>query len=220
MELLRKAAEQGDADAQYRLAVWYEQSENAELEAEECIRSIRPFVERAYYCPERDIDYTVGPKESEGYIVPNLEQAFYWFHRAAEQEHADAQYQLGKFYCHGVGVPQNHNRAFLWWGKAAKQGNCKAQNGLGFLYCYAYSDFVFAKDLKQAEFWWNKAAEQGLISAQCNLGSYYSESTEKVQFFKDQNEKCLRFITFLSTNRLNKAMIGRKRRVKRLFLRY
>ena len=146
MELLRKAAEQGDADAQYRLAVWYEQSENAELEAGECIRSIRPFVERAYYCPERDIDYTVGPKESEGYIVPNLEQAFYWFHRAAEQEHADAQYQLGKFYCHGVGVPQNHNSAFLWWGKAAKQGNCKAQNGLGFLYCYAYSDFVFAKD--------------------------------------------------------------------------
>ena len=46
------------------------------------------------------------------------------------------------------------------------------------------------------------------------------ESTEKVLFFKDQNEKCLRFITFLSTNRLNKAMIGRKRRVKRLFLRY
>ena len=43
------------------------------------------------------------------------------------------------------------------------------------------------------------------------------ESTEKVLFFKDQNEKCLRFITFLSTNRLNKAMIGRKRRVKRQF---
>ena len=40
------------------------------------------------------------------------------------------------------------------------------------------------------------------------------ESTEKVQFFKDQNEKCLRFITFLSTNRLNKAMIDRKRRGK------
>mgnify|MGYP006986467723 CR=1 FL=1 len=53
-----------------------------------------------------------------------------------------------------------------------------------------------------------------------NVGTCLSESTEKVQFFKDQNEKCLRFITFLSTNRLNKAMIGRKRRVKRLFLRY
>ena len=54
-----------------------------------------------------------------------------------------------------------------------------------------------------------------------NNGRTWSiESTEKVQFFKDQNEKCLRFITFLSTNRLNKAMIGRKRRVKRQFLRY
>ena len=54
----------------------------------------------------------------------------------------------------------------------------------------------------------------------CMVGTRHFESTEKVQFFKDQNEKCLRFITFLSTNRLNKAMIGRKRRVKRLFLRY
>ena len=54
----------------------------------------------------------------------------------------------------------------------------------------------------------------------CMVGTRYFESTEKVQFFKDQNENCLRFITFLSTNRLNKAMIGRKRRVKRLFLRY
>ena len=54
----------------------------------------------------------------------------------------------------------------------------------------------------------------------CMVGTRYFESTEKVLFFKDQNEKCLRFIIFLSTNRLNMAMIGRKRRVKRLFLRY
>ena len=58
------------------------------------------------------------------------------------------------------------------------------------------------------------------VSLDSVVGTYCGESTEKVQFFKDQNEKCLRFITFLSTNRLNKAMIGRKRRVKRLFLRY
>ena len=43
---------------------------------------------------------------------------------------------------------------------------------------------------------------------QYNVGTCLGESTEKVLFFKDQNEKYLRFITFLSTNRLNKAMIG------------
>ena len=61
-----------------------------------------------------------------------------------------------------------------------------------------------------------------LFNAEVCFGSglVYDESTEKVLFFKDQNEKCLRFITFLCTNRLNTAMIGRKRRVKRLFLRY
>ena len=46
------------------------------------------------------------------------------------------------------------------------------------------------------------------------------EGTEKVPIFKDQNGKCLRFITSPSTNRLSKAMLDRKRRVKLRFLRH
>ena len=65
-----------------------------------------------------------------------------------------------------------------------------------------------------------KAYTQGVDTMLIVSKHAEGESTEKVQFFKEQNEKCLRFITFLSTNRLNKAMISRKRRVKRLFLRY
>ena len=60
----------------------------------------------------------------------------------------------------------------------------------------------------------------GIIKMKEDSKMLGEESTEKVLFFNDQNEKCLRFITFRSTNRLNKAMTGRKRRVKRLFLRY
>ena len=37
----------------------------------------------------------------------------------------------------------------------------------------------------------------------------YREGTEKVPFFYDQNGKCLRFVTSLSANRLNKAKIDR-----------
>ena len=37
-----------------------------------------------------------------------------------------------------------------------------------------------------------------------------TEGTEKVPFFYDQNGKCLRFVTSLSANRLNKAKIDRK----------
>ena len=46
------------------------------------------------------------------------------------------------------------------------------------------------------------------------------EGTEKVPIFNDQNGKCLRFITSPSTNRLSKAMLDRKRRVKLRFLRH
>ena len=46
------------------------------------------------------------------------------------------------------------------------------------------------------------------------------EGTEKVPIFKDQNGKCLRFITSPSTNRLSLAMLDRQRRVKLLFLRH
>lgn len=48
----------------------------------------------------------------------------------------------------------------------------------------------------------------------------YIEGTEKVSIFKDQNGKCLRFITSPSTDRLSKAMLDRKRRVKLRFLRH
>ena len=55
----------------------------------------------------------------------------------------------------------------------------------------------------------------------CNRNSYRAaaadgwplpgppEGTEKVPFFYDQNGKCLRFVTSLSANRLNKAKIDR-----------
>ena len=42
------------------------------------------------------------------------------------------------------------------------------------------------------------------------LRPLFIEGTEKVPFFYDQNGKCLRFVTSLSANRLNKAKIDRK----------
>ena len=44
----------------------------------------------------------------------------------------------------------------------------------------------------------------------CGALFFYKEGTEKVPFFYDQNGKCLRFVTSLSANHLNKAKIDRK----------
>ena len=46
-----------------------------------------------------------------------------WFRKAAEQNHAKAQYNIGFMYEHGQGVPQNYHGAMNWYRKAADQGD-------------------------------------------------------------------------------------------------
>ena len=57
-----------------------------------------------------------------------------WFEKAAEQGHADAQYNTGMIYAVGALVPQDLPRAAKWLDKSANQGNAAAQSSLGFLY--------------------------------------------------------------------------------------
>ena len=42
-------------------------------------------------------------------------QAFHWFIRAAEQDHAGAQASLGEMYKHGWGVEQDETMAQYWF---------------------------------------------------------------------------------------------------------
>jgi hypothetical protein len=48
----------------------------------------------------------------------------------AEQGDANAQYNLGKLYYHGWGVPQDYAQARDWWLKASAQGHLDAKNNL------------------------------------------------------------------------------------------
>ena len=57
----------------------------------------------------------------------NDTDAFKWFHRAAVQGYAEAQYYLGVTYANGHGVIQNYADAFKWFRKAAEQGHADAQ---------------------------------------------------------------------------------------------
>ena len=47
---------------------------------------------------------------------------------AAEQGVARAQYNLGRMYHQGLGVPQNYVYAHMWWHIAASSGNTWASN--------------------------------------------------------------------------------------------
>ena len=98
-------------------------------------------------------------------------QAVALYRKAADQGHADAQFNLGYAYAYGQGVPQDYAQAVAWYRKAADQGNAHAQNNLG--HAYRNGQGV-PQDYGEAVAWYRKAAEQGNQFAQFNLGYAYN----------------------------------------------
>ena len=52
----------------------------------------------------------------------------------AKKGDAEAQFNLGKMYANGQGVPQDYREAVKWFRLAADQGMAGAQNALGGMY--------------------------------------------------------------------------------------
>ena len=100
-------------------------------------------------------------------VIQNDEKAVEWYQKAAEQEHAIAQYDLSWMYQHGRGVSPNSSEAFKWCRKAAEQGYADAQNTLGWRFQYVRG--VNVQNYVEAIRWYRKAAEQGHADAQGRL---------------------------------------------------
>jgi TPR repeat protein len=88
----------------------------------------------------------------------------------AEQGDAKGQYELGRMYYQGKGVPQDYVEALRWYRKAADQGNAKAQYGLAYIY---HEGKGVPRDPLVALDWFRKAADQGYARAQYALGYTY-----------------------------------------------
>ena len=98
-------------------------------------------------------------------------EAVKWLRKAAEQNDAAAQYNLGVCYYDGDGVAKDYVEAVKWFRKAAEQNYAAAQYSLGL--CYAEGQGV-AKDQAEAAKWYRKAAEQNYAGAQYRLGFCYA----------------------------------------------
>jgi len=69
-------------------------------------------------------DYSSG---QQAYDSGNYREAFTEWQASAKQGNADSQYELGKLYEEGLGVPQNFVLAHLYFNLAASQGNKEAR---------------------------------------------------------------------------------------------
>ena len=78
--------------------------------------------------------------------------------KAAEQNFALAQFDLGSCYSTGQGVAKDDAEAVKWFRKAADQGLAEAQHNLGVMYANGTG---VEKDYAEAVRWYRKAADQG-----------------------------------------------------------
>ncbi|HXH04025.1 MAG TPA: FimV/HubP family polar landmark protein [Candidatus Competibacteraceae bacterium] len=101
----------------------------------------------------------------EAFSRGDYDTAYREFKTLAEQEHADAQNNLGVMYNTGKGVPQDYLEAAKWYRRAAEQGHVDAQNNLGALYAQGHG---VPRDDVMAYVWFEQAAQKGDQGARRN----------------------------------------------------
>ncbi len=159
------AAEQGNANAQYNLGLFF-YLKTAENDDE----FIKWFTKAANQGHAK-AQYSLGVCYEYGYGVRiDLAKATELYTLAAERGVKRAQCNLGVCYIYGNGVEKSITKAVEWFKKAATQGDTKAQCNLGICYKNGYG---VIKDLNKALEWLSKAAEQDDSCALNKLGYCY-----------------------------------------------
>jgi hypothetical protein len=159
----RRAADQGLADAQFKLGVAYDRGQGAPQDYEEAIKWYRKAAEQglAQAQDALGLSFTVGNG-----VLQDYEEAIKWYRKAAEQGYANSQAALGlKYYQH-----ENYTEAAKWLRKAAEQGDVVGQDFLAYMYRFGQG---VPQDYAEAVKWFRKAADQGKAHDQWMLGRAY-----------------------------------------------
>jgi TPR repeat protein len=159
-ECLRRAAEQGEPQAQFRHGQQWDRPQSPGDDPSQAFRWYLLAAEQGY-APAQS---AVGACHLSGRgAVVDIPLAAAWLRQAAEQGEAKAQWQLGSL-CGdgGPGFKRDLKQAFVWCQKAAEQDFLPAQATLA-------RWFVRMEQPEKARAWWTRAAEKGDMESQYNL---------------------------------------------------
>lgn len=166
---LRRQAEQGDAEALFRLghrlAFGRTRPRPTNWPA-----VLELWEQAAQLGHDRAMFYLGVCYEHGNGVAKNLTQALRWYEKAAQLDHEAAMYNLAFSYRNGDGVPQDYEQMRFWLVKAAELGDAASQRDLG--WCY-HEGVGVPLDYTAAVRWYKAAAWQGDTKAQYNLGLSY-----------------------------------------------
>lgn len=160
----RRAADLGDAQAQYVVAQQYATGSGVFKDPAVAVSWYKLSAEQGH----AEAQSALGACYLAGVgVAPDFRQALDWLQKAAEQGDAKAQWNIGSIFASGRGgIKRDLPTAFVWCNKSAAAGFVPAQATLGVL-------FTRIRDFEQAALWLRKAAQQGDAEAQYNLGVAY-----------------------------------------------
>lgn len=133
LAMLRRAAEDGDREAQYALGDRYRRGDGVELDFD----AARQWLSQAAIHGHADAQNDLGSMLVNGMggaKEPVVATA--WYERAADQGHAQAQFNLALRYLHGDGVEEDASEAATWLWCAMVQQHVEATCQLGTLYLF------------------------------------------------------------------------------------
>lgn len=195
-----KAANEGDVDAQIRLAQVYEYGIGVKQNYTQALQ----WYQKAAKQNESYAQFELG---MQYYLDGNAKRAVNWFEKAANQGYAHAQFYMGIMYAYGSGVAKNSYKALYWFEQAAKHNESYAdklammfadgiavsqnrQKSVDWHARFAQHDAVRLLDIakryrygnqvsannKQALYWYQQAANQGALEASFWLAYYYANA--------------------------------------------
>ncbi|MBR3382421.1 MAG: SEL1-like repeat protein [Clostridia bacterium] len=193
-------AQEGDANAQYELAMRYargdgveanaalkkkwllEAAEKGNADAAEMLGTISFFDEHDYKSAVHWYEKAANGGSAEGlrslaFFYDSLGgemcdagKAAHYYEKLAERGDSSAQTKLSEIYEAGNGVERNDDKALYWLKKAAEGDDAKAQCLLGERYEKGYG---VERDEDKAAYWYVKAGEQDDIALRMAFGTYY-----------------------------------------------
>jgi len=141
--LFKPIADQGSAEAQYRLGLMHKFGWGTERDHGAAARWLRAAAEQSH--GEAQAELAVYYKDGRG-VKRDLAEAAGWFRKAAEQGVGIAQLNLGRMYKDGSGVSKDLVEAYFWLSLAARQGYMDALSHRS-----SIAEVMSAADIKLAE---------------------------------------------------------------------
>jgi len=182
----KKAAEQGHVNAQFALGLYYLLGKDNELLSNKLINKwIGGLATGKNVDPV--LDLAVSQAMAINLSGADDDLAFAWFIKAAEQDHAEANYWLGICYRDGIGTEQNDEPAFDCFKIAAEQDIAESQYTLAC--CYFKGKGVKQSDELGLQ-WCEQAALREVAEAQYWLACCYFDG----KYVKQNNDLALNWL--------------------------